>query len=109
MRQKSAEGIVSRRVERPRAERVRFGEAFVSLVERGAEAMVERPRWQGAKGGGTAWKLSAAPQATTASSEIFVQKPQMTMEEVLRRENLLKTQLGLLSLVQEHRRLQCQT
>jgi RNA-directed DNA polymerase len=60
------------------------------MTEAGAESVAERPR-QGRKGGGgTAAGTATASQAVTAWNEVSTEWPPMVMEEVLRRENLLR-------------------
>jgi hypothetical protein len=67
----------------------------------------ERLERAGKVGGGTAEDTGAARQAVPASGEKTGEgAPGLRMEEVLRRENVL-TQMGLVSLLDQHRRLKC--
>ena len=79
------------------------------MDEGDADRMVERPEDSRRVAGGTRESKERERQTFTVDRENTVPKATELMEEVVRRENLLRslwvTQQGLLSLLDEHRRL----
>ena len=77
-----------------------------SMSEEDVAQKVEKPERSRKVGGGTAEGTTTARQALTARGEEARAEAPSLIEEVLRRENVLKAH-GLLSFLEEHRRLVC--
>ena len=76
-----------------------------SMDERDADKRAETSERHRKAGGGTAEGTGVERQAPTARGETARAEPTELIEEVLRRENLMK--MGLMSFLDEYRRSEC--